>query len=142
MTNFEDYKYIYTLFESGNKGFIIKEKPFNTISEQSETDAFFEFADEVEVKLLSNQTIEDIGYLTSYSIETHKARIKIHTKGLGALSDASLDKRRSNIMYLITTINKTRDFSDFPRYEPSREIIFFNDPELNEIENIDEFYMN
>lgn len=142
MTNFEDYKYIYTLFESGNKGFIIKEKPFNTISEQSETEEFFEFAEKVEVKLLSNQTIEDIGYLSSYSIETHKARIKTHTKDLGTVSGASLDKRRNNTMYLITTINKTTDFSNFPRYAPSREIIFFNDPELNEIENIDEFYMN
>lgn len=142
--NFNGKNYFYTILESATTGYVIKEKFLEPSFEKNEQDEFFKFA-EIIGKSLSNQyqkSVPKIEYLSSYKIETHKAEIKTHTQGLGTVLCCSKDKNRENTMYLILTINKIEDFSDFPRHNPSREIIFFNNPENNEIENIDEFYIN
>lgn len=143
--NFNGENYFYTIFETGAKGYILKEKLLNPSFEKTEQDDFFELAEIIGEKLSTNteeELLNEIGYLCSYNIETHKAQIKTHTQGIGTVLASSKDKNRKNTMYLILTIDKITDFSNFPRHNPSREIIFFNNPEINEIDNIDEYYMN
>jgi|SRR5690606_13013440 len=145
MTNIEEAKYFYTIFETRTKGYILKEKLLNPSFEKTEQDDFFQLAEIIGEKLSTNteeELLNEIGYLCSYNIETHKAQIKTHTQGIGTVLASSKDKNRKNTMYLILTIDKITDFSNFPRHNPSREIIFFNNPEINEINNIDEYYMN
>lgn len=143
--NFNGENYFYVIFESGTKGYILKEKLSKPSFEKIEQDDFFELAEMIGEKLSSiteEELLNEIGYLSFYSIETHKAEIKIHTQGVGTVLGCSKDKKRENTMYLILTIEKIDDFYCFPRHNPSREIIFFNNPELNEIENINEYYLN
>ena len=142
MTNykFDGKSYFYVLFESGNKGFILSEKNLDFTSFTKTENEFFELAESIGEKLLtmSEETIlNEVGYVSSYEIKTHKAEIDTpNTIGV------SYDKKRRNTMYLIHTKEKVSDFSNFQRLHPSREKFFFNNPKIAELPKISEYYLN
>ena len=142
MTNykFDDKSYFYVLFETGNKGFILSEKNLDFTSFTKTENEFFELAESIGEKLLtmSEETIlNEVGYVSSYEIKTHKAEIDTpNTIGV------SYDKKRRNTMYLIHTKEKVSDFSNFQRLHPSREKFFFNNPKIAELPKISECYLN
>ncbi|QIY82767.1 hypothetical protein HER18_04045 [Chryseobacterium sp. NEB161] len=137
---FDGKSYFYTLFESGNKGFILSEKNLDFTSFTKTENEFFELAESIGEKLLtmSEKTIlTEIGYVSSYEIKTHKAEIDT-TNTIGV----SYDKQRRNTMYLIHTKEKVSDFSNYQRLHPSREQFFFSNPRIAELPKISECYLN
>lgn len=145
-SNNDNYEYFYTIFEIGTKGYIVKEEYLSSNLYQSQQDIFLEFAEKIAEKL-ENQTeeqlLKELGCVRFYEIETHHAVIKTHTEGIGTALGCSKDKEKRNTMYLIMTKNKTCDFSDFPRYDSSREVVFLKNLKDKYDENyMGEFYMN
>lgn len=145
-SNYNNFEYFYTIFEIGDKGFIIKEEYLPSNIYQSQQEKFSEFVEKMAEKLeiqTEEQLLKELGYINYYDIKTHHAEIKVHTEGIGTALGCSKDKEKRNTMYLVMTKNKVSDFSDFPRYDPSREIMFFKSIKDKYDENyMGEFYMN
>lgn len=137
---FDGKSYFYVLFETGNKGFILSEKNLDLTFFRKLEDEFFELAESIGEKFLNineAQLLSEIGYFSSYNIETHKAEIDT-TNTIAT----SFDKQRRNTMYLIHTKEKVSDFSNYKRHHPSREQLFFNNPKVAELPKIYEVYLN
>lgn len=96
-SNYNNFEYFYTIFEVGNKGFVIKEEYLSSSLYQSQQDIFLEFAEKIAEKL-ENQTekqlLKELGYVGSYEIETHYAVIKTHMEGIGTALGCSKDKEK------------------------------------------------
>ncbi len=126
--NFNGNNYFYTIFEFEDKGFILKEKYLSPDLKIQKQEEFFKFAEIIGDKLMNlteQEMLEELGYLSSYKIENHKAEIITQTQGLCTVVCSSKDKLRKNIMYLLLTVEKMEDFSKVPRHDASRETLFF-----------------
>jgi len=142
MTNykFDGKSYFYVLFETGNKGFILSEKNMDFTSFKKIENEFFVVAESIGEKLLTmteEELLTEIGYISFYDIKTHKAEIDI-----SYVRAISYDKQSRNTMYLISTIEKVYDFSNYKRYHSSREKFFFSNPKIAELPKISEVYLN
>lgn len=145
-SNYNKFEYFYTIFEIGTKGYIIKEEYLSSNLYQSQQDKFLEFAEEMAEKLKNKtkeQWLKEIGFISSYEIKSHHVEIKTHTEGLGTALGCSKDKEKRNTMYLIMIKEKMCDFSNFPRHDSSREVVFFTSlKDKYDEDYMGEFYMN
>lgn len=138
--------HFYTLFESGSKGYILKEEFLPQKFGEEQSQAFFDLTEIVGEKLYNGYSeqklLDEMGYISDYEINSNREEIK-HIQGLCTVLGLSNSKCGKNTMYLIMTTKKFEDFSQVPRYDESRYTMFLNSlRDQDGYEESAEFYLN
>ena len=140
-------EYYYTLFESGNKGFVLKEEYEPRKFQYQLTEEFFDLSALVGEKfhngISEEKLLEEIGYSLVYELNSHKEEIISFPEGFCSVLGTSKDKSDKNTMYIIVTSKKITDFSNLPRHTSSRYTVFLGSIRNDEGEKLsNEMFMN
>ena len=117
----------YLLFEFDNTGYVLR---YFKCSEQNikvrkKVDKIYYWIASKEEKGYSSQEIADeIGFISSYSIKTHKERMRGHTEAPSCLRFSSASDY--NVLYHLCSPCELKDFTKLIRFDQSHTTLYLN----------------
>ncbi|GEM_PF-3153835 len=134
----------YLLFEFDNIGYVLRylKCPNGDKKAIRKKNKMYYLVASKEEQGYSNQEImRELGFLSSYPIQTHKARIEGHINDPSCVRFTSASE--NNVLYYLSSTCEIKDFTKLTRYDESRHIMFLNNITNPEgFEDSAELYLN
>lgn len=134
----------YLLFEFDNKGYVLRylNCPNGDIKAIKKSDKiYYLIASKEEEGYSSQEIVDELGFLSSYPIKTHKEKIQGYIDAPNCFRFTSASA--NNVFYYLSSTRKIEDFSKLIRYDESRYTMFLNNITNPEgFEDTTELYLN
>lgn len=134
----------YMLFEFDNIGYVLRYLKCpngDAKAIKKSNKIYYLMASKEEEGYLSQEIVDELGFLSSYPIKTHKERIKGYIDSPYCVRFTSASAK--NVFYYLNSTCKIEDFSKLIRYDESRHTMFLNNITNPEgFEDSAELYLN
>jgi len=134
----------YILFEFNNIGYVLRylkcpngDKKAN----RKKNKMYYLVASKEEQGYSNQEIVGELGFLSSYPIKTHKARIEGYINDPSCVRFTSVSE--NNVLYYLSSTCEIKDFTKLTRYDESRHALFLSNiinPEG--FEDSTELYLN
>lgn len=117
----------YLLFEFDNIGYVLRYLKCPNGDKKAirkKNKMYYLVASKEEQGYSNQEIVRELGFLSSYPIKTHKARIKGHINDSYCLGFTSASE--NNVLYYLSATCEIKDFKKLTRFDASRHIIFLS----------------